>query len=436
MPSITNATVTDANGYKATYDAYVQGKSKYQVSATVSGVYGSSIASVTVSADGNQYVDTSGNESYSVVTNAIQSTGAQNVSITVKDSRGRITTENVSVSILAYTRPSITALKVVRCDSSGTESSSGSYFKAVFSSIVTAMNNNNTATYKLKYILSTQSEYTAQILTGYTDNYSVTDGYVIFPSSPIGDEITCTALIELTDAFETVSKQENGGTVTKVFSILSKGLGFAFGKVATLASTLDIGWKTRHSGGLDYMIVPTGSDLNEYMIANTYLLSSNNTYTNVPISDANAILDVIGSVNGALLQRYTQLSNTGHIVYERVYTGETWTSWKKDVSDLLNNISAITTKLTDQVVYALQMTTMTCNANTVTGIYHTPTITTGYDQDDYDLVGCIFCNTAQGNASMSTCKVQSDGQVYIAMKNWTTSAFTVHPEYYAIYMKK
>ena len=40
------------------------------------------------------------------------------------------------------------------------------------------------------------------------------------------------------------------------------------------------------------------------------------------------------------------------------------------------------------------------------------------------------------SCTWATCKVQSDGTVYVAMRNWTTSAANIHPEYTAVYLKK
>lgn len=115
---------------------------------------------------------------------------------------------------------------------------------------------------------------------------------------------------------------------------------------------------------------------------------------------------------------------------------QTSDSLKDNNIPLYATFQKILDKLTDPVVFALQSVHMTCKANGITGAYHTPTMPSEYDQTKYKLVGCVFCNTAQGNAMMCTCNMQSDGRIYIAMKNWQTSQFTINPEYYAVYVKK
>ena len=65
------------------------------------------------------------------------------------------------------------------------------------------------------------------------------------------------------------------------------------------------------------------------------------------------------------------------------------------------------------------------------GVYSTPTPPEGFE-----LVAAIPTNAASSSCTWATCKAQSDGTVYVAMRNWTTSAANIHPEYTAVYLKK
>lgn len=341
-PIIEDFEVTDIKNY-----VYTQRKSSAKISAKATARYGATIKSVTFKCGSLTYVDTTESTSatYAYTFDSLGEVGSVNMGVTVLDSRGFTYGVSQTKTVTAYNGPSITALRIARCDSSGTESSSGKRFKAIFSSSATKLTNyTNYTKYTLTYRLSSQSTDTTTTLTGYADNFAVADGYVIFPNSDVDDAVTCTATITVTDAFESAYRTENGGIVGKVFSILSKGLGFAFGKVATLSNTLDVAWKTRHSGGLDYMVIPSGADLNKYTTANTYLMASGSTYSNAPVSEVNGILEVIGSINGALIQRYTQLNST-HTVYERVYDSSAWSTWAQDVSSLLSSIDSISSTL-------------------------------------------------------------------------------------------
>lgn len=115
---------------------------------------------------------------------------------------------------------------------------------------------------------------------------------------------------------------------------------------------------------------------------------------------------------------------------------QTNTSLAENNIPLFATLKKLLNKLTNPVVYSIQSLHMTCKANSITGVYHTPTMPNEYDESEYDLIGSVFCNTSEGSATFCTCKTQSNGQVYIAIKNWKTSEITIDPEYYAVFVKK
>lgn len=65
------------------------------------------------------------------------------------------------------------------------------------------------------------------------------------------------------------------------------------------------------------------------------------------------------------------------------------------------------------------------------GVYSAP-----IPPDGFELVAAIPTNASGSSCTWATCKAQSDGTVYVAMRNWTTSAANIHPEYTAVYLKK
>ena len=65
------------------------------------------------------------------------------------------------------------------------------------------------------------------------------------------------------------------------------------------------------------------------------------------------------------------------------------------------------------------------------GVFSTP-----IPPDGFELVAAIPTNASGSSCTWATCKAQSDGTVYVAMRNWTTSADNIHPEYTAVYLKK
>ena len=120
-------------------------------------------------------------------------------------------------------------------------------------------------------------------------------------------------------------------------------------------------------------------------------------------------------------------------VFEVHYDGLNVTEVKKllDVADNLGKmkteLAELNGKTTDSIVVKTQTLRMQMKANDVTGVYHAPTIPKGYK-----VLTVIFVNCGSGTNTMATCELQSDGRVYIAMKNWRTTADTITVSYNAV----
>lgn len=231
VPTV-SLSVADANGYLSTYGAYVQGQSALKVTVSSAGAQGSTISSTTVTADGKSYTGSS------VTTGVIQGSGTLTITAKVTDSRGRSATASTTITVLAYEAPKISSLSMQRCNTDGTANSSGAYIKVTFGAAISALNNKNTASYTLEYKSSASGTSTSVDLADYANVYSVSSGTYIFAA----DESGYTVAIVAEDAFRSAKKSTSGAMIAKVWSILSKGVGYAVGKVAELAGYFDIGW--------------------------------------------------------------------------------------------------------------------------------------------------------------------------------------------------
>lgn len=230
--------VSDDAGYLDTYGSFIQSKSKIRFSITANGNYNSTIASYKTTFDGQSYTTSE------FVIDPITTYGDnKSASVTVTDSRGRTATASQSgINVKAYSLPKIFNLSAKRSDSEGVSSSTGEYLNVIFSSQVTNLGS-NTPTYTLRYKKTTEAEWTTVTLTNYAGEYSVTNGNYIFAA-----ETSSSYDIEMTvnDGLSTSAPViTHGDVVSKLFSILKRGLGLAFGKVAELENTLDVKWSTR-----------------------------------------------------------------------------------------------------------------------------------------------------------------------------------------------
>ena len=230
-PSV-SLSVSDVYTYRTTFGAYVQGKSKLKIEVDASGSYGSTIKAYNTTIDGKTYT------SASVTTSVLTGSGTLTIKTTVTDSRGRTASTTWDVNVLPYSAPQISSLSVKRCDSNGNSNSSGAYLKITFSSSVTTLNNKNTAKYTLQYKKTTASAYTSATLSAYANNYAVSGGSYIFAADTVAYNIVLT----VEDAFSEHWKKASGASTSMLWSILSKGLGLAVGKIAELSGYFDCGF--------------------------------------------------------------------------------------------------------------------------------------------------------------------------------------------------
>ena len=228
--------VSDPTGNFSAFGAYVQSRSKMSIVLTETGAQGSTIKSRKITADGNSYTDAT------VTTGVISSTGGLVINATVTDTRGRTGTASVTISVLAYASPKVTAISAKRSDATGAASSSGAYLCVIFDSTVTALNNKNSAAYTVQYKKSGVTEYETATLSDYSGSYTVNGGTFVFPAETAS---SYDIILTVSDAFKDVQKTVSGPSISKLFSILAAGKGWAFGKIAELEDFLDIGWKTR-----------------------------------------------------------------------------------------------------------------------------------------------------------------------------------------------
>ena len=232
--------ISDVNGYKSTYGAYIQGKSALKITVTASGKYGATIKSYKITADKKTYTSTP------ATTSVLSNTGTQTVQAVVTDTRDFPVTATSNITVLAYEAPKISSLSVKRCDANGNADSSGAYLAVTFSASITSLNSKNTASYSIQYKKTTENTYCEPIsIEG--GNYSPSNAIYIFEADTASSyDITVTA----TDNFSSISKYGKGPSISVLWSKLRKGLGYAIGKVAEMEGFFEVGFKSIFHKGI------------------------------------------------------------------------------------------------------------------------------------------------------------------------------------------
>ena len=236
VPTISLAVARIDNTVPSSWGIYVQGKSGVRITATAAGYQGSTIASYTISGGAT------GTQTSNVFTiSVVYSSGTITYTVKVTDSRGRTATASVSISVVAYSAPSLTATEAFRCASNGTASETGTYISAKASGTYSSVSSKNSMTLKVQYGLTTSSAYsTAVTLTNGTA--SVIGGGSIDANYSFNVKFT------LTDQFNTIEKILTVGTAAYTVFFRQGGNGVALGKVSERANAVEINsdWDIYH----------------------------------------------------------------------------------------------------------------------------------------------------------------------------------------------
>lgn len=194
VPTLSVAT-SDPTNISATYGGYVQLRSKLKVDLTASGAQGSTIKSYSIKL-GDIYAIAAA----SGTTDYLPTSGALTLTCTVTDSRGRTTTKTQTITVLAYSKPTISDIAASRCNQDGTANRRGDYGKVTFSGAITALSNKNTAAYAVQY-REVGTEIWSNAGSAEAGNYAPAGAYVVFAADKSKRyEVRVVA----TDAFEAI----------------------------------------------------------------------------------------------------------------------------------------------------------------------------------------------------------------------------------------
>lgn len=231
--------VSDPTGHATTYGSYVKGLSKFKVVVTPTLAYKSGIKAYSTTANGSKYT------AASFTTGVLNSSGTLSVSATVTDGRGRSGSASKSLTVLNYTAPNISKLTVGRCDSDGTANEQGAYVQVTFSASVTALNNKNTATYKVRYKKTTETSFTETTITAIQDTYSVTNRKYVF-AADTGSSYDVE--VSVVDNHSTATRSTSASTAFTLMHFGSDGTSIGLLKVAERSGAVDIGGDTYLNG--------------------------------------------------------------------------------------------------------------------------------------------------------------------------------------------
>ena len=234
VPTLTVAT-SDPTGVKTKYGGYVQLRSKLQVKITASGAQGSTIQGYSIKV-GDIYAVTAS----SGTTDYLPSSGKLTLTCTVTDSRGRTATKIQTITVLAYTKPTISAITAARCNQDGTANRMGAYGKVTFTAAITSLSSKNTAAYAVQYReVGAESWTTAG--SPAAGNFAPADISVVFGA---GKNKRFEVRVVATDAFEGIGSAIRDLPAAYVLAHWAKHLlSVGIGRLCDKANALQVGLK-------------------------------------------------------------------------------------------------------------------------------------------------------------------------------------------------
>lgn len=237
-------------------------------------------------------------------------------------------TSNAAITLyavweLAYTKPTITNVKAVRCNQNGDALETGTYCKISFNwscSQLTGANPVKTITIA----------WGSDIVTVTASGNSGSSSQVVGGSLGVDNSYTFT--IKVTDTKDGVT------TVTKVLGTTkfpidfkSGGTGVAFGKTAETDNLAEFGYQAQFTGGIKQVVIPSGTDLNDLRTPNIYTGDNANSanYANIPFTSGTFTLVVESAgPNGQVKQTITVCDKNKARSWERYYYASEWGAWR------------------------------------------------------------------------------------------------------------
>lgn len=327
VPTISAVSMAETvSGLAAQFGAFVQGKSKVKISITAAGAYGSTIKTYKTNVDGKDY-------SGAAPTTGTLSSGSKTVTITVTDSRGRTAKATRTLSVVAYTAPTIPILTAVRALQDGKDNYEGQHGKIALSFSVASVGGKNTSRYTLEYKAKSDTSWTAlQAGTGFTLSDTIITEDALFSVDSAFD-----IRLSVTDYFTTVRKTAEIPTAFTLLDFNASGRAVAFGKVSELSEGVEFAlpMKSWHGELVNSPIMlPPETDMDTllepgyYCVANT---TSSPTVLNKPSlsTTATAFVEVLLGGDGLQrVQRFTQCDKDDQYVWQRCYYTGTWGGWQ------------------------------------------------------------------------------------------------------------
>lgn len=336
---------------------YLQGYSKVKATLTGNGISGSTVKSMSLSGTG-----LSSSSSYSTTSatltgtsSVLNTSGTLTYKGNVSDSRNRSATEkSQSISVVAYSQPSVSNVSLARSNSSGTIDTSGTYLKVAYTLNYSSADGHNSASVSLRYKETSASSWTTYgvVTNGANLNLNLDVSKNYQAQLLVSDSLNS----NIASALITIPSSE------RVLNVNGSGSGLAIGGFSTLEGVFQEYYPARFGDDV-YVIngLPIKISDNLPLLTNGAFSTSSTTndannmtevgsywvgcayVSNMPFTSTYGVLTIDkGSVSPlTYIQTFVQYST--YRVFKRMYANSQWYPWR-EITDGAKDFS---TRVTD-----------------------------------------------------------------------------------------
>lgn len=309
-----------SNTVPAAWGVYAAGLSAATVTLDTAATapYGASIVNYKITGPG---IHVEGDTLPLAATSSLLSKGSKTYTLSAIDSRGRVGTKTITLTVLPYAAPTLKNILSRRTDSQGEEEDEGTWVLAEAAIVCSALDGHNTA--------SCAVAYRRQGVSAWSSAGSLSNGSRLFGSGNISLPYNWELRYTVTDSLgkSTVYYDVVTRAVWEIH--VKKGGGaWAFGGVADQDGTLKVyGQVAAALGNVPAAVCDIDGDLNNAVLPGLYMYLSSHDHR--PTSTGGALLVVRYNQNMFTQLAFCNSQSSSVLVYARHYYQGTWGAWVK-----------------------------------------------------------------------------------------------------------
>ena len=302
---------------------YIQGLSTVKASVSATDPYGASINALSVDIGGTNY-------SSPYTSGYLNTTGTVKVVGHATNSRGFEGTKETNIDVIAYSKPQIKNVSVVRCTANGTQDEAGKYLKISatrsYSKVESGGKQNNYCRIQYRYKAELDSGWSgwATILENGASSDTVTTGALLGSLSAEKVYVVQVGVIDTMDYYadSTITLP----TASVFMHRRAGGKAMGLGKYVEEDNLLDVAWNVKLRGTTTVETPVGASDA----VNKTYVDQTAICYGEYAISSLNetdAVMTAIVNSIGGYGKRFIMFNYNGQLFGCTVYRGSERYSW-------------------------------------------------------------------------------------------------------------